>query len=116
MGKRKYPTNVVKQGQELLAGLIQITPAPAISGITAPSFTDDLAEATDLEKEIFSLEAQLNDKRSLRDAQFAALWDKMKRIRNSIKGAYGDDSRQYDLVGGIRLSDRKPYKRRTNGQ
>jgi hypothetical protein len=37
----------------------------------------------------------------------------MKRIRSVIKGTYGDDSSQYELVGGTRLSDRKPYRRRT---
>jgi hypothetical protein len=115
MGKRKFPTNLIKQSQTLLSGLSQITPAPTITGITATSFTTDVAAATTLEKLITDLEAQLNDKRNLRDAQFAALWDKAKRIRNSIKGSYGDDSPQYDLVGGTRLSDRKPYRRKTTG-
>ena len=113
MGKRKYPTNIIKQSQELLGGLSQITPAPTIAGITAASFTADVAAAAALEAQIVNLEAQLNDKRNLRDAQYAALWDKTKRIRNVIKGSYGDDSPQYDLVGGTRLSDRKPYRRQT---
>ena len=36
-----------------------------------------------------------------------SLWDKVKRVRNVIKGTYGDDSSHYEMVGGIRMSDRK---------
>ena len=113
MGKKNYPTNVLKQSQELLGGLSQITPAPTISGITITSLTADIAAATALDAQIVNLEAQLNDKRNLRDTQYGSLWDKVKRSRSVIKGTYGDDSPQYDLVGGTRMSDRKPYRRKT---
>lgn len=63
--------------------------------------------------QIAALEAQLADKRTQRDAQFKAMWDKVKRVRNSIKGSFGDDASQYKLVGGIRLSNRKPARRRS---
>ena len=46
-------------------------------------------------------------------SQFKALWDRVKRARNSIKGSFGNDSSQYKMVGGIRLSDRKPARRRS---
>jgi hypothetical protein len=42
------------------------------------------------------------------------LWDKVKRLRNGVKGTFGDDSTPYELVGGTRLSDRKPYRRKTS--
>jgi hypothetical protein len=29
------------------------------------------------------------------------------------KGTFGDDSSQYELVGGTRLSDRKPIRRKS---
>jgi flagellar biosynthesis/type III secretory pathway chaperone len=31
----------------------------------------------------------------------------LKRIRAAVRGAYGDDSTEYELVGGTRLSERK---------
>jgi hypothetical protein len=31
----------------------------------------------------------------------------VKRVRNAIKGTYGDDSSQYEMVGRVRMSERK---------
>jgi hypothetical protein len=42
----------------------------------------------------------------------SALWDCVKRLRATVKGVYSDDSSEYDLVGGTRLSDRKRTARR----
>jgi len=54
----------------------------------------------------------LTDKRNQRDATNTALWDKVKRARNGIKANYGDDSSQYEMVGGTRASERKPRTRK----
>jgi hypothetical protein len=40
------------------------------------------------------------------------MWDKVKRVRAGVKANYGDDSSQYEMVGGTRLSERKPPTRR----
>jgi hypothetical protein len=77
------------------------------------SLSTDVTAAAAIEAQIAALEAQLDDKRTLRDAQFKALWDKVKRTRNSIKGSFGDDSAQYKMVGGTRLSERKPVRRQS---
>ncbi len=42
-----------------------------------------------------------------------AMWDKVKRVRSSVKGTYGDDSYQYSLIEGTRTSQRKPRTRKT---
>jgi hypothetical protein len=36
----------------------------------------------------------------------------VKRVRSAIKGVYGDDSTQYEMVGGTRMSERKPRTRK----
>ena len=113
MSNRKFPTNVLKQAQDVLGGWNQISPVPAFGALTATTFTADVTAATTLEAQITALEAQLTDKRNLRDAQFSGLWDKIKRVRNSVKGTFGDDSSQYEMVGGTRLSDRKPLRRKS---
>jgi hypothetical protein len=112
MSKLRFPSNIIKQAQDLLTGWNQINPVPTPNGITSAAFSADLTAATTLDGQIAALEKQLTDKRNLRDALYAALWEKMKRIRSVIKGTYGDDSSQYELVGGTRLSDRRPYRRR----
>jgi len=47
-----------------------------------------------------------------RDALLGATWDKVKRVRASVKGLYGDDSSEYDMVGGTRKSERKTPTRK----
>jgi hypothetical protein len=111
MPKRQFPTDVIKQAQGVVNGWGQITPAPTFGTLTAASLTTDVTAAASMEAQVAALEAQLADKRALRDAQFKALWDKTKRARNSIKGSFGDDSSQYKMVGGTRLSDRKSQRR-----
>lgn len=37
------------------------------------------------------------------ELHYEGLWDKVKRVRNSVKANYGDDSSQYEMVGGMRL-------------
>ncbi len=60
-----------------------------------------------------ALEAQLTDLRNQRDALYAGLWDKVKRVRSTVKGIYGDDSSEYEMVGGTRKSERKHPARKT---
>jgi hypothetical protein len=86
MPKRLYPTNVIKQAQDVLTGWNQIAPVPAFGTLTAATFTTDITAATTIEAQIAALEAQLTDKRTARDAQFKSLWDKTKRLRNLGQG------------------------------
>lgn len=113
MSKKLYPSNLIKQAQEILTGWNQIAPVPTYGTLTTASFSTDLTAATALEAQIATLEAQLTDKRIQRDVAFKALWDKSKKVRNSVKGNFGDDSSQYKLVGGTRLSEKKPRTRKT---
>ena len=58
-------------------------------------------------------EDQLTNLRNQRDTINQSLWDKVKRARAGVKANYGDDSSQYEMVGGTRLSERKSARRRT---
>jgi hypothetical protein len=111
MPKRQFPTDVIKQAQEVVNGWNQIAPLPVFGTLTVAGLTADVTAATALETQIAVLEKQLTDKRTQRDAQFKTTWDKVKRTRSSIKGSFGDDSAQFKLVGGTRLSDRKSPRR-----
>jgi hypothetical protein len=59
-----------------------------------------------------TLEAQLTNLRNQRDTLYTELWDKLKRVRNGVKANYGDDSSQYEMVGGTRRSERKAPTRK----
>jgi hypothetical protein len=113
MTKKAYPSDLIEQAQEVLTGWSQITPLPTLGTMTTATFTADIAAVTTIESQIAALEKQLTDKRTQRDSQCKSLWDKTKRAKSTVKGTYGDDSSQYKLIGGTRLSDRKTTRRKT---
>ena len=48
------------------------------------------------------LEAQYTDLRNKHDTLYGEMWDKVKRVRASVKDLYGDDLSEYEMVGGTR--------------
>ena len=112
MTKKLYPTDILEQAQNVLSAWSQIGATMTVGTLTPTILATDVTAAIALESEMAKLEAQLTDKRNQRDALYTAIWDKVKRVRNGIKGIYGDDSSQYEMVGGTRLSERKSPTRK----
>jgi hypothetical protein len=112
MSKKLYPTDVLEQAQSVLAAWNQIDSKVAFGALTNAAFTADITQASQLVTQMNTLEAQLTDLRNKRDAANQELWDKVKRVRNGVKANYGDDSSQYEMVGGTRLSERKSPTRK----
>ncbi len=112
MASKAYPPDVMKQAQDVLSAWNQIGATVTVGALTPALLTTDITAATTLESDMAKLEAQLTDKRNQRDAIYTQVWDKVKRVRNGIKGIYGDDSSQYEMVGGTRTSERKSPARR----
>jgi len=112
MSKKFYPPNVLAQAQEVLVGWNQVSTTLAFGTLNPAALTADLTSASTLESEISKLEIQLADKRNQRDLVYNGMWDKIKRIRAGVKANYGDDSQQFEMVGGTRTSERKAPVRR----
>jgi hypothetical protein len=112
MGKKFYPTDVVDQAQDVLVGWEQVSEELTFGALTPGALAEDISAAGPMESEISRLEKQLADKRDQRDILYNSIWDKVKRVRAGVKANYGDDSQQYETVGGTRTSDRKPRTRR----
>ena len=107
-----YPTDILDQTQTVVDAWRQIAAIPAVGDLTPTNVEEVLSRARALQSTLNGLETQLTDLRNQRDAQNAELWSKIKRIRAGIKGIYGDDSSEYQMVGGTRLSERKRPTRR----
>ena len=114
MTKRTFPTDVLSQAQQAVVGWDEINPALTFGPVNLLALSEDVKAATPLQAEIERLEIQLGEKRDQRDILFNNMWDKVKRMRSGIKATYGDDSQQYDKVGGTRTSDRKSPVRRVS--
>jgi hypothetical protein len=112
MPNKLYPTDVLKQAQDVLSAWNQIGATVTVGTLTPALLQTDVTAATTLEADMAKLEAQLTDKRNQRDALYTSIWDKVKRVRNGMKAIYGDDSSQYEMIGGTRLSERKAPVRR----
>jgi hypothetical protein len=112
MAAKPFPSDVIPQAQDVLVGWAQIGSTVAFGTLTSALLTADMNAYVPLEADISKLEKLLADKRNQREQLCIAIWDKVKRVRASVRGIYGDDSTQYELVGGTRMSDRKPLTRR----
>jgi hypothetical protein len=58
------------------------------------------------------IKAESTEAHNERKALSQDIWDKIKRVRRGIQAIYGDDSSQFDIVGGTRVSDRKSNARK----
>jgi hypothetical protein len=113
MVNKLYPTNVLEQAQSVLDAMNQIDAGMSIGTVTNATLSADITQATQLVSQMNTLEVQLTNMRNQRDALYTELWDKVKRVRSGVKANYGDDSSQYEMVGGTRLSERKSPTRKT---
>jgi len=109
---KKYPTDALDQAKVIAHGWAQIDQETPIAGLTQGGLQEQINAVVSIDDQIIGLEAQLTNARNERDAAYGELWDYAKRARMGIKVFYGDDSSQYEMVGGTRLSDRKPVARK----
>ena len=113
MSKKLFPTDVINQGKNVLDAWRQIDDQLSFGALDTAALTVDINRARGIQEQLTNLENQLTNLRNRRDAVNLSLWDKVKRARAGVKATYGDDSSQYEMVGGTRLSERKPPARRT---
>lgn len=112
MPGKLYPTDVHEQAQSVYNAWVQIGEDQTFGDLTTGTLAADLNKVNPLQMQMDDLEIQLTNLRNQRDALYLTLWDKVKRVRASVKGIYGDDSSQYELVGGTRRSERKSPTRK----
>ena len=112
MAPRSYPTDVLAQVTEILAACKQIGPDLQAGQLTQAALSEALTDARHCQSDIAALEMQLSALRNKRDERLTQLWDAVKRVRATVKGTFGDDSPEYELMGGTRISERKRPTRR----
>jgi hypothetical protein len=111
MSKKLYPTDALKQAQDLVISWEQIDPGMKLGPLSIESISAKVEAAQALKRRITALEVELTNLRYQRDECCLAVWDGVKRVRASIRGLYGDDSSEYEIIGGTRRSERKKPRR-----
>ena len=112
MAVKNYPTDILAQTNDVLAACRQIDPDMKTGALTQAAFAGELTQTQAIQAQIQALELQLTNLRNKRDERLAGMWDTIKRVRATVKGTYGDDSSEYQLVGGTRMSERRRPARR----
>ena len=112
MGTKLFPSNVLEQAQTVFNAWNQIGSNVTFGTLLPESLSNDLTAAADIESQISNLELQLTSTRNQRDDLLNVVWEKVKRVRSGIKANFGDDSNEYEMVGGTRRSERKPRARK----
>lgn len=111
MVAKQYPTDILAQAIDAQEAWGQIDEELAYGSLNIAALVTDIAQIRTMDHTLSSLETQLKEIRGKREAVCQAAWDKVKRLRSGIKASFGDDSTQYEMIGGKRLSDRKPVRR-----
>jgi len=103
-----FPKDVIQQAQKVEQALQQINPGFKVGDdVSLAALQNAIGLADANRSKISTLQAQLTDELNKRVTVNTALWDMLKRIRGGVKSAYGDNSSQYEMVGGTRLSEKK---------
>jgi hypothetical protein len=108
---RKFPADVLEQAISLQDAWAKIDEQLTIGSLNIGALVMEINQIRQAKANVVSLENDLTSMRNQRDALYESTWDKVRRMRAVIKGMYGFDSPQYELVGGTRLSERKTVRR-----
>jgi hypothetical protein len=111
MGKKLYPADTLDQAKDILIAWEQIDPALKIGPLSQEALAADLERVHELRAKILQMQVELIDIRNERDQACLEIWDQVKRVRSGIKGLYGDDSSEYEIAGGTRMSEKKRRRR-----
>jgi len=111
MPKHFIPTDLLEQAASVQDAWARIDSGLAIGSLNMSALLTDIDGLRAVESDLVSLENQLVALRNQREALQKSTWDKVKRVRSAVKGIYGDDAPEYELVGGTRMSDRKTPRR-----
>jgi hypothetical protein len=82
-----------------------------LGSLNLTALITDIQGLRGIHADLVSMENQLTALRDQRDMLEQSTWDKVKGVRSMVKVIYGDDSLEYELMGGKRRSDRKPARR-----
>ena len=100
MQAKNYPTDVLEQANNVLTAINQIDEEISFGNVNPAMLTADVTQVSPVLGQIVQLETQLTDLRNQRDVISQNMWDKIKRIRTGVKANFGDDSSEYEMVGG----------------
>ena len=111
MSPKFFPSDILDQAINMQDAWAKIDEQLSIGGLKIGDLVMEINQIHQAEANVVGLENDLTNMRNHRDALYESTWDKVRRMRAVVKGMFGFDSPQYELVGGTRASERKPVRR-----
>ncbi|HET9588592.1 MAG TPA: hypothetical protein VFO91_07365 [Anaerolineales bacterium] len=111
MGKKLYPSNVLKQAVQTRVAWQRIGEDVTFGSLKLEGLAAVIEGMYQMQHNVAKLEKQLIEMRHRRDDLFLSAWDQVKRVRAGVRGIYGDDSTEYELTGCTPRSKRKRARR-----
>jgi len=108
----RYPRDIEQRMQRAVAAWQTIDPAMQIGALSLADLEATIARSEQIKSEMRALKVQMTALRDEHHALYFSGWDLVKRLRRWVRSVYGEDSSEYNVAGGTRLSDRKPYRPR----
>ena len=113
--RKRTSSDTLEKARHILAGLKQITPRPEFGPELTEArfeaeingFTHDLATFNGALAEVDDLQNRVDDREQ-------RLSDFSQRLQAAVKALYGPDSSEFEVIGGVRRSDRKRRTRKSN--
>ena len=98
-------TIILKQTQRLASVVPKLAKLPA--GLDAAAFGALVQDVEQARAEVARLEREGVAASNRKAEKLEALYEMVKNMRKAVGALYGDDSTEYELVGGTRRSERK---------
>ena len=112
MENSAFPTNVIDLARIMLRVWRESRPNEKFADLTSDEFEAFVKTAEDDRDALESINAQADTKRDSRDYSHSELWGYFVRGKAGFKGTFGDNSMEYERVGGTRRSNRKKPTRK----
>ena len=106
--RKKAPTPAMVDGEQKIAGMKAIKRDLDLgSGVSVAEIEEILDDERVMLEEHNSLLAQLDTSSNKLKAQDKLLLNALKKVLPAVGLKYGTDSNEYEMVGGVRDSERK---------
>ena len=116
MGRRKLERNpTLDKANARQAGIKSIDPKLDLGkGLTMDNYTAQIKATSDSVNDYNTTLSTVDEKYNRFKAEVAKLRDWNERMLSGVGSAYGKDSSEYEKAGGVRKSEKKKPKRKSN--
>jgi hypothetical protein len=112
MARPKRKSTILETSRQRLAGLKKITSTNFGPGLTREGYEQEIDGYSDDQESDNGDVAALDEKGNRLDTREQGLADLNQRVLAAVKAQFDPDSNEYELVGGVRRSDRKKPTRK----